>query len=280
MARRSTVTSRRLGRRLAALRGKRDAREVAAEMGWDPSFLSKVEHGERRIKPADLRALLTLYEASDHERRGLVALNSETTGPNWLHEYSAALPEDFGAFLDLERHATVISEYSQLHVPGLLQTAEFARAQMRQTDMTVDSDDEIESRVEARLARQKILDRTHPPRIRWVLEEAVLRRQVGSRQVMRDQLTHILEVSDRLTNSLVVVRYNAGAHAAHTSFVLFELDHDDPPVAYHELLTGSVYLDKTETVAKYMTAFESALTAALSPSQSMQFIAAVRKELE
>lgn len=278
MSRRSTVTSRRLGRRLAELRGDRDAREVIAHMGWDRSMLSKIEHGERRVQPKDLRKLLDHYGADDHDRAGLIALNGETAAPNWLHEYTKDLPEDFGAFLDCERHASVISEYSQIHIPGLLQTPEFARVQMRSSQLT-DSDEEIESRLEARMARQAILDREHPPRVRWVLEESAIRRLVGGPDVMRDQLAHVLDIADRLTNSLVVVRYAAGTHAAATSsFVMFDFDQEDPTVVYHELLTSSVYIDRQQATARYQAAFESALTAALSPAETKRLIETVMKE--
>lgn len=251
---------------------------MARALGWHPSKLSRIEHGETRTTTTDVRKLLDLYDADEQERTGLVALTREAGLPGWWHEYNSVLPRDFGSFIDLEREATVISTYETADVPGLLQTEPYARAQLRAGRFT-DSDEEIERRVEARMARQELLNRRHPPRMRFVMNEGAVRRLVGGAKVMRGQLARLIEIGGSLMTSVAVVPYVAGAHAATVSFALFDFDGDDPPIVYSELLGSSVYVEKPEAVTLYRAAFDDVLAAALSPVESAALMADIEKEL-
>lgn len=251
---------------------------MAGALGWSPSKVSRIEHGSVKATTTDIRRLLDLYEVAAGDRPALLALARQGAQLGWWHEYSDVLPEAFGSFVDLEAEASAISNYEQSDIPGLLQTEDYARAQLRAGQFT-DSDAEIERRVEARIARQDLLYREHPPRLVFVLDESAVRRLVGGAEVMRKQLQQLIDFSSMLTVMIGVVPYSAGAHAAPISFALFDFDGEDPTVVYCGLLGGSLYVEKPEAIAMYRAAFEAVLAAACSPAESARLLATIAKEM-
>lgn len=248
---------------------------------WSKSKLSRLETGMSKPSSTDIGRLLDYYGVSrdSGERRELMALCREAQQLGWYHEYTDVLPERFNEFIDQEEQAAAIDTWEEARLPGLLQTSDYARAQLR-GGLIVD-EEEIERRVEARIARQEIFERTPAPRMRFVVGEAAIRQQVGGPGVMHEQLKHLLKVADRLGVSLGVVPFTAGPHAAIVSFTLFDFDaEEDPPTAYVELLTGSVYVEKPEGVAMYRAAFDSVNAAALSPAESVKLIKAAIANIE
>lgn len=275
-----TVRRRRLGRKLRAARDATGlgAEDVAARFNWSQSKVSRIEVGRQKAKPPDVRRLLDLYEVTGDEREALVTLAREAQQEGWWHQYSRVLPEDFGSFIDLEHEAAFIGWVEQNSVPGLIQTEDYVRAQLRTGDEATD-DDDVERRVDARMGRQTILRRDRPPKLQFVIDEGVTRRLVGGRTVMRAQLQRLLDVADMLNVSLQVMSFEAGAHHSPGSFVLFDFEDDDPSVVYASLLGSSVYVEKVRAIAMYRAAFIDERAASLSPAASVDRIAAVMKEL-
>jgi hypothetical protein len=183
------------------------------------------------------------------------------------------LPNPYEVYIGLETGASSIRNFEPVVVPGLLQTAEYARETFRNGPRELDRD-EVERRVEVRMARQKILSREDRPRLWAVIDEAVIRRVVGGPEVMRGQLRHLADCAEQGKTTLQVVPYRAGAHAGTTGpFVILEfLESTDPTVVYVETVAGDIYLEERIDVSRYNLAFDRLLAAALHPDDSVQLI--------
>ncbi len=158
-------------------------------------------------------------------------------------------------------------------VPGLLQTADYAREIFRNGPIELDPD-EVERLLEVRLARQKILARDDRPRLWAVIDEAVIQRLVGGNEVMHRQLRHLADAAQQGKTTIQVVPYRAGAHAGTTGpFVILDFpEATDPTVVYVETLAGDIYLEERSDVSRYTLAFDRLRAAALHPDDSAQLI--------
>ncbi|MBO0776708.1 MAG: XRE family transcriptional regulator, partial [Actinobacteria bacterium] len=223
--------------------------------------------------------LLTLYGVTDDTERDAVrALARRASAPGWWHDYSDVLPSWFEAYVGLEEAASQIRSYEVQFIPGLLQTSDYARAVALLGHPTAAARD-IERRVGLRRARQAILDRGDGPNLWVVLDEAVLRRPFGGRDVMRGQLRHLLDMTDRRGFTLQIIPFEAGGHAAAGGpfSILRFAEPDLPDVVYLEQLTSALYLDKPEVVDSYLLVMERVCMAAATPTDS---VAAIRRILQ
>ncbi|HXV91702.1 MAG TPA: DUF5753 domain-containing protein [Pseudonocardia sp.] len=192
-----------------------------------------------------------------------MALSKETKARGWWHAHSDVIPSWLNVYLGLEEAASELDEYQSELVPGLFQTADYARALITANNPDIEAE-EIERRVQLRMARQSLLTRVvAPPRLRVVLNEAVLRRAVGGPRVMAKQCIRLVGLSELPTVTLRVVPFGAGLHhgVLSGSFVLlrFPTNGDgkptEPPTVYVEGYTGALYLDQPHEIARYDTAF-------------------------
>ena len=135
----------------------------------------RFETGRSRPQPGNVRTLLELYGVTGAERDGLIQLTREARQPGWWHSFCDVLPNPYAVYIGLEAGAASIRNFEPVVVPGLLQTEEYARATFRNGPRELDQD-EVERRVEVRMARQKILGRDDRPRLWAVIDEAVIRR--------------------------------------------------------------------------------------------------------
>ena len=207
------------------------------------------------------------------ERDGLIQLTREARQPGWWHSFRDVLPNPYEVYIGLEAGASSIRNFEPVVVPGLLQTADYARAMFRNGPRELDRD-EVERRVEVRLARQEILARDSRPRLWAVIDEAVIRRLVGGPDVMRGQLRHLADAAQQGKTTIQVVPYRAGAHAGTTGpFVILDFpEATDPTVVYVETLAGDIYLEERSDVDRYTLAFDRLVAAALHPDDSVQLI--------
>ena len=160
--------------------------EVARQLKWSTSTLFRIETGRSRPQPANVRILLELYGVTGTERDGLIQLTREARQPGWWHSFRDVLPNPYEVYIGLEAGAASIRNFEPSVVPGLLQTADYARETFRNGPIELDPDG-VERLVEVRLARPKILTRDNRPRLWAVIDEAVIRRVVGRTEVMRGQ---------------------------------------------------------------------------------------------
>ncbi|MEV5958051.1 helix-turn-helix transcriptional regulator [Streptomyces sp. NPDC051987] len=276
------VRRRKLGAELRALRtgAGLTSGEAARLVGWHQSKVSRIETGASGVKPADVRLLLDAYGVSEGQLRELLLVlagSEDTTGRHhWWHAYRGVLPPAYRDFISLESQASAMRTLETLVVPGLLQTPEYARAVTR---AAVDgSDDEaLDTLVEVRLARQDVLHNDPPLELNAVLDEAVLRREVGGPGVMARQLTRLVEAARLPQVQLQVLPFAAGAHIGITGpFVIFSFPStSDLDVVVIDQLTSSLYLERKEDLQAYTEAFDTLRIHALSPEDSLDYIAAI-----
>jgi transcriptional regulator with XRE-family HTH domain len=267
------------GRRLAVeLMRRREAsglsrEEAARRLEWSTSTIFRIETGRNRPQPGNVRVLLDLYGVTGSERDGLIQLAREARQPGWWHSFRDVLPNPYEVYIGLEGGAASIRNFEPVVVPGLLQTEEYARAMFKGGPRELDRDD-IERRVEVRLARQQILTRDDRPRLWAVIDEAVIHRLVGDPAVMRAQLGHLIDTAEQGKTTLQVVPYRAGAHAGTTGpFVILDFpEPTDHSVVYVETLAGDIYLEERADVNRYTIAFDRLLAAALHPDDSVRLI--------
>ena len=267
-----TVRRRELGALLRALRNQNGltVEQAADQLLCSPSKVSRMETGHGPATPRDIRDLCDLYDVTDQaERDRLMTLAREGKGQGWWQSYDL----EFGIYVGLEAEAVVISGFQSSVVPGLLQTADYARAG-HEGAMPRFSPDQIERRIEAKLTRQRILTQHDPPRFAAVLDEAALHREIGGRSVMDAQLAKILEMSALPNVTVQVLPYEVGAHpAVESNFTLLELPSPTPGVVFVEGLIGSTYLERADDLKRYREIFGRLQTIALDPKSSVDLIA-------
>jgi transcriptional regulator with XRE-family HTH domain len=257
----SGPTTRRLalGSQLHRLRESRGITpEQAAEaIRGSRSKISRMEHGRVGFKQRDMADLLTLYGVTDaEERAGLLNLAREANTPGWWHAYSDILPGWLEPYVGLEAAASVIRTYQIQLVPGLLQTEAYAHALISQGSAA--SEEEIARRGELRASRQGILRRPDAPQLWAVVDEGALRRPVGSREIIREQLTYLMEVAGHPAVTLQILPFGAGAHSAMGGpFTILRFAEPDlADVVYIEQLTSALYLAKPAEVDSYLEVME------------------------
>src|ERR1700745_1541128 len=233
------------------------AEEAAEAIRGSHAKISRMEHGRVGFKERDVGDLLTLYGVTDNEERAaLLNLAREANTPGWWHAYSDVLPTWLEPYVGLEAAASVIRTYQIQFVPGLLQTEGYARALIRQGSAA--SEEEIARRSELRASRQEILRRPDAPQLWVVVDGGAMRRPVGSREIVREQLTYLAEMADHPAVTLQILTFSAGAHSAMggpcRSLRFAEPDLQD--VVYIEQLTSALYLDKPVEGDSYLEVLE------------------------
>ena len=245
------------------------------------SKISRMENGRVGFKERDVADLLDLYGITDEETRaGLMTLARQANAPGWWSKYGGDIMTDwFEEYLGLEAAASVIRAFELQFVHGLFQTEAYARA-VTMLGGAPASAEEIDRRVGLRLKRQDLLTRPHPPQVWSVMDESALRRLVGGRAVMRDQLKRLIAVAELRHVTVQVVPFDRGGHsAAGGSFTVLRFGEEDvPDVVYMEQLTSALYLDKREDVDHYLEVMNCLATEALSPAETLDFIAKATAE--
>ncbi len=236
------------------------------------SKISRLELGRTGFKTRDVSDLLTLYGvADDAERSILLGLASQANASGWWHSYANVLPPWFEPYLGLEQAASVIRAYEVQFIPGLLQTPDYARTVARLTDGTSEAD--AEQRVSLRMHRQQsLLDRYRPPHLWMVIDEAALRRPIGGRTVMQEQVDHLIRMSRRPNVTIQVMPFSAGGHAAAGGQVTLLRFPEGllPDVVYAEQLDSAIYLNKPADTLRYWNVLNSVATEALQPERSIE----------
>ncbi|MBF6176789.1 helix-turn-helix domain-containing protein [Nocardia blacklockiae] len=285
----SSITRRQLGRKL------RDAREAvgmtleeaAALMEWGKSTLQRMEKGEnQKIRLRDLDGLIEIYGIDAETAAVLRALAQEGTEKSWWHEYGNAIPSTFSAYMGLESAAHTLRTYQPDLVPGLLQTADYARVLVRNA-FPDESDADIESRVQPRMRRQQLITRKiKPTKLDVVLSETVLRRVIGDSTVMAAQLRHLADASTLENVSIRVLRFSAGMPTGDQigPFVVLEFGTDgrgrpiEPTTVYAEGYSSDMYSEKVGIVQRYTQAFERLQGAALDVAGSRDLLRIMARE--
>ncbi|MGW4110821.1 helix-turn-helix domain-containing protein [Actinosynnema sp. NPDC004786] len=281
----STVQAWELGLRLREHRERLGltAAAVGKTTGIGGTNLSAIESGKRRLTPAKLGDLADAYGLSAGERAELEALRAQTERREWWHEYGRLYSDEFLRLLGLEAGADKVFEYAPDIIPGLLQTADYARAVMVAGTPYIRPVD-IGPRLRTRLARQVRLDGPDPLKLDVVLGEAALRQWVGDPGVVRGQLAHLLDVLDRKGDHvrIRVIPFMAGAHPLLGSAlkILSFRSAKLGDLLYQETAISGVLVDKRQVIVESVASFAETFDRALGDHDSRDFIRAVYHEME
>jgi transcriptional regulator with XRE-family HTH domain len=278
-----TVSRMLVGARLRRLRTevgltREQAGEAIRASEWK---IHRLENGQVAFKERDMIDLLRLYGVTDPtEVAEFAALAREANSPGWWQHYGDVLPAWFRTYVDLESAAALIRTYEGQLIPGLLQTDDYMRAVVHGAHLD-ETSEEMGRRVRLRMARQTLLTREHLPRLWAVIDEAALRRPVGTREVMRGQLERLIEATKLPNVTLQILPFGEGAHPAMVgSFSVLRFpDEELPDVVYLEHLTSALYLNRPDEVDQYLHVMESICVRAAAPDRTVELLDRILDEL-
>ena len=254
------------------MRDPRTVAEVVSRLGWSESKLSRIETAHTGIRNRDLEKLLDVYEVSDQVRTRIRAIAGQARQKAWWEAYGDALPNAYETYIGFEAEAVSLREFNATVVPGLLQTDEYAYAVLSVGPS--DDPDVVGQHLSVRMARRAVLSREPPLDLRVILDEAVVRREVGGREVMHRQIRWLVEMAKRPRIDLRILPFNAGAHPglAGTFAILDFAPRTEPPLVYCDGMTGGVFRHRNDELQGYVDAFVALQAAALSPEESEHFL--------
>jgi len=250
--------------------------QAARAAGFSAAKLSRIESGKGRRPPteADVRTLLKLYGTDDYEASVLLKLLRRAGEPGWWQRYDKRLmPEWFDRLVGLQEAAATIRTFEIQYVPGLLQTADYTRAVVER-GLPNASSGEVRRRVELRMRRAELLQRPGAPQLWAVIDESVLLRVLGSAEVMREQLRHLLAMVERPNVTVQIVPLsvtNASAPAIPVTYLRFG-GLDLPDVVYLEHIRSANFLEDRDETEEYRIALDRLADEALKPRDSLELL--------
>ncbi|MEV6346512.1 helix-turn-helix transcriptional regulator [Actinoplanes sp. NPDC051851] len=254
--------------------------DVVKQTGIDQSSVYRIERALNKPQRRTVTTLLALYHVDDQRRETLLTWLKESDQQDWLQAYEPYLPEQYQAYVGFEYEAERLSNYEPLFVPGLLQTADYARAVIEDVGQERHfTPEEVQKRLDVRRHRQSILHRPAPLQLYSVIDEAAIRRTVGGPEIMRAQIQHLAKVSAASNVTLRIVPFSAGAYPGMTGpfTVMYFTDPFDAPLVYAEGVTGNAFLERENDVARFADTFEFIAGAALSVTQSRKLLQEIAK---
>lgn len=251
------------------LRGLREGagltlEDAAARLDIAPSTLSRSESGGQVISVHLVKSMLDLYDAGDRWDE-LLTLARATRQRGWWQAYGLGGGTSYVGF---ETEATHVRDVTTTYVPGLLQTADYARAML--VAGAVRGGKALEDEVAVRMIRQeRLTDVRSPLQLEAIVDEAALRRPVGGADAHRAQLRRLLDAAQLPTVTLQVLPYAAGVYPAMAPFTLLSFgDLGEPDIAYVEHALGALTLDKEPDVDRARVFFDRLRAEALGPADS------------
>ncbi|MEU5954054.1 helix-turn-helix transcriptional regulator [Streptomyces sp. NPDC047525] len=276
-----TTRRRQLGADLRRLRERKGLtlEEAGTRVGISKATLSRYETKEGAVKWPAVDALCREYDTTDEERGALVELAKGAKIQGWWRSLADPVPDSMNLMLTLEDEVTREDHYACMYVPGLLQTRAYAEAVHRASEMRCD-EREVQHMVDIRMKRQELLTRDEPPHIWAIVDEAVIRRCVGGKHVMREQLQQLLDLAAAPHVTLQILPFAAGAHAAAVgSFVVLRGPTQELDVVYVDILGGGLFMEKQPELERYTLAFDYLRAQALDLATSTETIRRTLREL-
>jgi transcriptional regulator with XRE-family HTH domain len=275
-----TVRRRRLAAELRRLRGVRTGTTVAKALRWSPAKVSRYELGQGNFPLEEIEKLLDYYGVTEPRRTQLLALAVEANERPWWDAYADALPVEYMDFIGLEAEAASELVWHVEAVPGLLQTEGYARAIYAAHQQAVLMPPGVfDRRAEVRMRRQQVLTRPDSPPLRLsvVIDESVLLRKVGSREVMLAQLRHLAEVAQLPNVELRVLPLQRDSSLMADSFVVFGFspEHETDKlgdVVSTEGVTDEIHIEGETDTYMFRLIFSAFVKASLSPEESRELV--------
>jgi transcriptional regulator with XRE-family HTH domain len=276
-----TVRRRRLAAELRAIRetSGRSAERVAAALRWSPSKISRYELARTGLKPHEVEKLLDYYGIGGSRRAYLMKLATDAAQKGWWEDYSDELSADYQEYIGLEHEASSIVIWHAEVMPGLLQAEGYARQIITNYGAIEPiAPGLIERLVRVRMQRQLVLTREPPVEVEVVLDESILRRRIGDKQVMYGQLKHLAELADRPNITIRILPLDAQHTVLGPAFVVFHFGADAggilQDVAVSEQLKAVFTVDGERETYLHRLVFHSLVTASLDPAESAKQIVA------
>lgn len=270
------VRRRQLGRELRKLREKADMtlKDAAKFAGLTSTTISRIEGGKQTILTRNVRLLCQCYEVGAPMLDTLVRLAEESNERGWWADFSDSLPDWFESFVGLESDADELWNYSPTFIDGLLQVPGYTDAFLA---LRPDGGRQgVDRLAELRQARQEHVNRQAKPiKLRSVLDEAALRRNVGGTDVMRDQLKYLIEVAQQPNITIQVVPFEAGAYPGMQSpfyMLRFAEGFEDMDAVYLENQRGAIWMERPADIRHYTQVFRQMTKAALTPKKTLEFL--------
>ncbi|MBU7596956.1 helix-turn-helix domain-containing protein [Streptomyces sp. P38-E01] len=283
MAPRSRPTARqqRLGAELRSLRETAGVSSATAAkaLGVDATRISNIEAGRVGVNDERFRALAELYDCADHAfLEALVELGRTRRG-RWWDVHRGTVSRGQIDLVEIETDATELRTAQTTHIPGVFQTAEYARAIFRQAVPELPSH-EVEERVSFRLKRQEILFRPRPVPFLAVVHEAALRMQFGGAAAAKRQLNHLLEAGDRASVTLLIIPFAAGEFPGAGQTITYAAG----PVPQLDTVIldashGPEILYSETELAKYRALLGRTVEIALGAEESREFLVGIIEDL-
>ncbi|WP_327189416.1 helix-turn-helix transcriptional regulator [Streptomyces xinghaiensis] len=276
-----TLRQRRLGAELRKLRERAGLSSTAAAAvhGMNQARVSSIEAGRYAVSAERVRTLARNYTCGDE--RLVEALAGMTGGrtKGWWDEYRDVLPAGLHDLAELEHHATALRVASVVHIPGLLQTPEHARAVFREVVPPLIAY-EVEHWVSHRIKRQAVLYGDKPTPMTAILHEAALRMGFGGPETTKAQLLHLVDMSERPKLTLVVLPFGGGAFPGSGQPIVYASG-SVPQLDTVQLDTehGVEFLDAEAQLTRYRSVLDRMESCALSPAESRELIHDLVREL-
>jgi transcriptional regulator with XRE-family HTH domain len=268
-----TVRRRRLAAELRRLRGNDTGTKVAKALGWSAAKVSRYELGQGSFPLEEIEKLLTYYRVSEPLRTQLLDLAAEANERAWWDDYADALTREYMELIGLEAEATSELMWQLAAVPGLLQTEGYARAiHVAHQQVELMSHGVVERRVRARMIRQKVLTERNPPlELSAIIDESVLLRKVGTREVMSEQLNHLAEMAELPNVEVRILPLQGGTSLMADSFEVLGFD-ELGDVVSTEAATAQLYVEGETDTYIYRRMFDAFAQASLTPEESRELI--------
>jgi len=268
----STAARRRLGTELRRLRDAAGMtiEQVAESLECSVSKISRIETGQVGATARDVRDMLEIYGVTGKQQEPLIKVAKEARERGWWHRYGNVA---ISAHLSFEAAASTFRIYEAALVPGLLQTAEYAAAVIRALHPDMPSN-QLKQALDLRLERQRVLQQPYAPTLWAILDESIVRRPVGGKQVMRDQLIHLASAAEDPNVTLQVLAFSAAEHAGMDgAFTILGFpDPADPDIVYRDHATSALLLEGAEELRRYALLFDHLRATALKPIDSIAFL--------
>ncbi len=283
----STVLGRQLGDELRRYREAAglSTTQAAEALDCTKGKISRMENGRVLVRTPDVVALLHAYGVDEPETRERLTRLTRTANrrrrEGWWHQYGSVLADTYRDYVEMESICESVRIFQAQLIPGLLQTAEYARA-VTVASRAWQSSEEIDQFVQVRIARQQRLVNESPLELWAVLAQGVLHQQVGGNEVMHAQLRHVIAMAEQPNITVQVLPFSRGAHSGMFGpYLLMSF----PQVTAQDLVltetpTGNIWMERESEVAHYRTLFDDARTASLPPTESLTLIRRIAEELQ
>ncbi|MER6999144.1 helix-turn-helix transcriptional regulator [Streptomyces sp. NPDC000410] len=253
--------------------------QAAAALGTNSSGLSNIESGRAGVSAERVQTLATNYGEPDAAYVDALRAMAEERVKGWWEDYRGTLPVGAIDLAELEHHAKGLRNVTIIHMPGVLQTEEYAKAVFSEAIPKL-APAELRRRLSHRMRRRDFLDRASPPDCTFIIHEAALRMKFGGPSVTRGQLEHLLEVSERDNVTVRVIPFEAGGFANAGSSVMYvagpvpQLDTVQLDVA-----NGVAFMDSESQLANHRHIIDGTEQKSLPPQESRDFIHAMIEQL-